>query len=79
MGVPTAPTFPTFTPAAAVRPGPDAARQNGEVADITYNFPAVPIDQLLDIYADLIGRTLLRASAGPDSVPATTTMPPIRR
>jgi general secretion pathway protein D len=49
-------------------------RQNEEVADISYNFPGVPIKQLLDIYADLVGRTLLRATAGPDAVPDTTTI-----
>jgi general secretion pathway protein D len=52
----------------------DAVRQNGEVADITYNFPGVPIKQLLDIYADLVGRTLLRATTGPEAVPDTTTI-----
>ena len=73
---PAFPTFPAVAP--ATKPASDAtvsATQTGatgEVADITYNFPAVPIDQLLDIYADLIGRTLLRAKAGPDSVPDTT-------
>jgi general secretion pathway protein D len=44
------------------------------VADITYNFPGVPIKQLLDIYADLVGRTLLRATSGPEAVPDTTTI-----
>ena len=34
----------------------------------------MPIEQLLDIYGDLVGRTLLRASAGASSVPATTTI-----
>jgi len=60
------------TPAAGQRPG--ALRQNEEVADITYNFPGVPIKQLLDIYADLVGRTLLRATSGPEAVPDTTTI-----
>jgi len=72
---PTLPTAPAFAPPAAIsRPMLDATGQPVEVADITYNFPAVPIDQLLDIYADLIGRTLLRANVGADSVPATTTI-----
>jgi general secretion pathway protein D len=53
---------------------PPSGRENGEVADITYNFPGVPIKQLLDIYADLVGRTLLRATAGPEAVPDTTTI-----
>ena len=49
-------------------------RENGEVADISYNFPGIPIKQLLDIYADLVGRTLLRATSGPEAVPDTTTI-----
>jgi general secretion pathway protein D len=52
----------------------DDGKPKPEVADIYYNFPGVPIDQLLDIYADLVGRTLLRATAGASSVPATTTI-----
>jgi general secretion pathway protein D len=52
----------------------DSIREDGEVADITYNFPGVPIKQLLDIYADLVGRTLLRATSGPEAVPDTTTI-----
>ncbi len=75
MGVP-APAGPPppgpSTPTAGQRP--EATRQNVEVADITYNFPGVPIKQLLDIYADLVGRTLLRATAGAEAVPDTTTI-----
>jgi general secretion pathway protein D len=77
---PPSPAFPTFPAApaapAAAYPGqiPEAARQNGEVADITYNFPGIPIKQLLDIYADLVGRTLLRATSGPEAVPDNTTI-----
>jgi general secretion pathway protein D len=65
------PTIPAI-PLNAVQLEP--ARQIAEVADITYNFPAVPMDQLLDIYADLIGRTLLRATAGPESVLGASTI-----
>jgi general secretion pathway protein D len=75
MGVPAPAGTPSpgaSTPTAGQRP--EAIRQNGEVADITYNFPGVPIKQLLDIYADLVGRTLLRATAGPEAVPDTTTI-----
>ncbi len=65
--VPPAPA--PATPTAGLAPG--TARQSGEVADISYNFPGVPLKQLLDIYADLIGRTLLRAAK---DVPDTTTI-----
>lgn len=76
------PAFPAFpqTPAFNL-PGANRRNQNaaaatmapnGEVANISYNFPGVPIEQLLDIYADLVGRTLLRASTGSSAVPGTT-------
>ncbi|HEX4120662.1 MAG TPA: secretin N-terminal domain-containing protein [Verrucomicrobiae bacterium] len=45
-----------------------------EKADRTYNFPAIPVEQVLDIYADLVGRTLLRATTGPSAIPATATV-----
>jgi general secretion pathway protein D len=61
-------------PPATGAPAPEATRQSVEVADITYNFPGIPIKQLLDIYAELVGRTLLRATAGPEAVPDTTTI-----
>ena len=50
--------------------GPD-----GEKAEITYEFPAVPVEQLLnEIYAPLVGRTLLMAGSGPEAVPTTATL-----
>jgi hypothetical protein len=48
--------------------------RTNDAADITYNFPGVPVDQLLDIYADLVGRTLLRSSSGPSAVPKDATI-----
>jgi general secretion pathway protein D len=81
--IPGRPAAGAFAPAGSPAPGaltptaglaPDAPRQSAEVADITYNFPGVPIKQLLDIYADLVGRTLLRATSGPEAVPDTTTI-----
>jgi general secretion pathway protein D len=76
--LPAFPAPPPVTKPAAVIPAAvaatNAAGSKEEVADIYYNFPGVPIEQLLDIYADLVGRTLLRANAGPASVAATTTI-----
>jgi len=70
---PASPPSPgVSTPTAGQKP--EAPRQNVEVADISYNFPGVPIKQLLDIYADLVGRTLLRATSGAEAVPDTTTI-----
>ncbi|HEY3913089.1 MAG TPA: secretin N-terminal domain-containing protein [Verrucomicrobiae bacterium] len=70
--LPTVPrTIPVPTPmattAAPIGPMP-------EKADITYTFPAIPIEQILDIYADLVGRTLLRASTGPSAIQPTATV-----
>ena len=82
--MPAMPAMPTVPMAASPAPPgsafsaagqkPGAARENGEVADITYNFPGIRIKQLLDIYADLVGRTLLRATSGPEAVPDSTTI-----
>ena len=75
IGAPAAAVPPSPAPATpTAAPAPDMARQNVEVADISYNFPGVPLKQLLDIYADLVGRTLLRANQGPEAVPETTTI-----
>ena len=82
--IPSFPAFPTPRPAAA----PQVAKPTvplsavsttspgsvAEVANISYNFPAIPVTQVLDIYADLVGRTLLLASTGPASVSATATV-----
>jgi general secretion pathway protein D len=48
--------------------------KDGDKADISYTFPAIPVEQLLDIYADLVGRTLLRATSGSESIPSTATV-----
>jgi len=52
----------------------DPSGKTNEIADITYNFLDVPLSQLLDIYADLVGRTLLRAQAGPSAVSKDATI-----
>jgi general secretion pathway protein D len=72
------PNLPTPTVPGVLVPvvpsSPAPAASTNEVANIEYNFVALPMKQLLDIYAELVGRTLLRANAGPDSVPDTTTI-----
>jgi general secretion pathway protein D len=69
----TTPAATPAAPAAAIGPVAAAPKTN-EVADIEYHFIAVKIEQLLGIYADLVGRTLLRATAGPEAVADTTTI-----
>lgn len=67
-----APAIPNFPGRPAA---PEAPLQNNpDIADISYNFPAIPLDQLLDIYADLVGRTMLRATTSADAVQGTTTI-----
>ncbi len=78
--IPALPLTPSATPPSTTPPSTAAATTNtstgaeGEKADISYTFPAIPVEQILDIYADLVGRTLLRASSGPESIPATATV-----
>jgi Mg-chelatase subunit ChlD len=45
-----------------------------ERADITYDFSAVPLEQLLDKYSELVGRNILRSSAGPEAVSKDATV-----
>jgi general secretion pathway protein D len=61
---PVSPTtgLPASSPAApAASSSAPAGSTAAEVAGYTYDFPGVDVNQVLDIYADLIGRTLLRA------------------
>lgn len=44
-----------------------------EPANISYNW-TMPVDQVLDIYAQLVGRTALHTSAGPMAVVGTSTI-----
>lgn len=64
------PGLPKNTNSAAI----DASGKTNETADIQYNFLGVPIDQLLDIYADLVGRTLLRSQSGASAIPKDATI-----
>lgn len=41
---------------------------SGEVADIVFNFQKMPVEQILQQYANLIGRTLLRAPTLPGTL-----------
>ncbi|HEX3717642.1 MAG TPA: secretin N-terminal domain-containing protein [Verrucomicrobiae bacterium] len=70
-----APTAAPLAPRPATPPGLTASTNSApEKADIMYTFPAIPVEQLLDIYADLVGRTLLRSSAGPAAITPTQTV-----
>jgi general secretion pathway protein D len=46
-----------------------------EVAGITYNWPSVDVNQVLDVYAGLVGRTILRAGLPSASITLVTQTP----
>jgi Mg-chelatase subunit ChlD len=48
--------------------------KSAEPADITYNFSALPLPKLLDIYQELVGRTLIYSSAGSLKLPKDVTV-----
>jgi general secretion pathway protein D len=75
-GFPTIPVEPPLATPPSTGPSTNAVPTgaNGEKADISYTFPAIPVEQLLDIYADLVNRTLLRASAGSEAIQPTATV-----
>jgi general secretion pathway protein D len=67
-GAPPAVTPPAVTPAAAplAEPGASAATNASplpekEIPAYSYNFEGVDVNQVLEVYAQLVGRTLLRA------------------
>jgi general secretion pathway protein D len=64
--VPQLPAIPKTQPPAIAM---DTTGKTNDTADITYNFFGAQLDQLLDIYADLVGRTLLKSSGGTAAVP----------
>jgi general secretion pathway protein D len=71
-GLPSIPATPP--PATTASTTANSTGPEGEKADISYTFPAIPVEQLLDIYADLVGRTLLRASSGSEAIQPTATV-----
>ncbi|MDB6056575.1 MAG: Type and secretion system protein [Verrucomicrobiales bacterium] len=66
--VPGAPgaSAPAVLPGIAMQPG--ATVNPDDVPSFDYNFIATPVDQILDEYADLVNRTILRANNGPSLV-----------
>ena len=67
----TVPGLRAQTPAS---PGGGAAPQR-EVAGYSYNFPGVDVNQVLDVYANLVGRTMLRAGLPNASITLKTQSP----
>jgi general secretion pathway protein D len=74
----TASAVPTTTPGTpAFSPGNTAAPER-EVAGITFNYEGVDVNQVLNVYADMVGRTLLRAGL-PQATIVLKTQSPLTR
>jgi len=61
---PMAPATPptTATPSSVPPPAPtESSSVGGEIPAYSYNLQGVDVNQVLDLYADLVGRTILRA------------------
>jgi general secretion pathway protein D len=66
---------PSTTPGTpALSPGNTAAPER-EVAGITFNYEGVDVNQVLNVYADMVGRTLLRANLPQASIVLKTQSP----
>jgi general secretion pathway protein D len=60
---------------AQMQPTPGAAAPEKEAAGYSYNFPGVDVNQVLEVYADLVGRTLLRGGIPQASITLKTQTP----
>ncbi|MGA2854499.1 MAG: secretin N-terminal domain-containing protein [Verrucomicrobiota bacterium] len=67
----TTPAYLTMTPAATAVT-PDGGAPEKEVAGYDFNFPGVDVNQVLEVYANLVGRTLLRAGLPQASITLKT-------
>jgi general secretion pathway protein D len=71
----SAPAIPTTMPGApAVSPG-SAAATDKEAAGIEFTYDGVDVNQVLDVYADLVGRTLIRGNVPQVSIVLKTQSP----
>jgi general secretion pathway protein D len=71
----TPPAYMTTTPAATGGSPASGAAPEKEVAGYSYNFPGVDVNQVLEVYANLVGRTLLRAGLPQASITLKTQTP----
>jgi general secretion pathway protein D len=71
----TPPAYMTTTPAATAASSAGGAAPEKEVAGYSYNFPGVDVNQVLEVYANLVGRTLLRAGLPQASITLKTQTP----
>lgn len=68
VAVPGAPGVPAPGVTSGIAMQPGATMNPDDVPSYDYNFLATPVDQILDEYADLVNRTILRANNGPSLV-----------
>jgi general secretion pathway protein D len=71
----TAPAVPMTTPGVTAASPDGAAAPEKEVAGYEFNFPGEDVNHVLDVYANLVGRTLLRAGLPPASITLKTQTP----
>jgi general secretion pathway protein D len=79
-GAPATPGMPATTPAGLTpppaMPAPDnAAAPAQETAGYTFTYEGVDVSQVLDVYADMVGRTLIRGVLPPASIILKTQSP----
>ncbi len=82
--IPTIPAVPTTTtpPATTIPPPPPRPGERLQESVIPageINFPATDVNQVLEIYADLVGRTILRPTALPAQMITLKTKTPLTR
>jgi general secretion pathway protein D len=78
-GLPATPSaVPTTTPGTPAISPASAAAPEREVAGITFNYEGVDVNQVLNVYADMVGRTLLRAGL-PQATIVLKTQSPLTR
>jgi general secretion pathway protein D len=77
--MPTLPPPVSAAPAAPASSTPSAPAASADAAGYSYNWPAVDISQVLDIYSGLVGRTLLRPSNLPGGTITLETTSPLTK
>ena len=71
----TAPAISTTTPGRATVSPDNTAAPGEEAAGYKYDFPGVDVNQVLEIYADLVGRTLIRGPVPQATITLKTQSP----
>lgn len=68
---PAQPAVPAAAPAAATHPAATNSTPEPELPALSINFQGVPVDKVLQVYAEYVGRTLLRSPSVNVQTPIT--------